>query len=63
MFLTQSGIAVSAAEETVVGGISIILFETSHWTAWTNVFSSIVPSAHHPAVFFIQPGTLLEVAT
>ena len=30
VFLTQLGIVVSAAEETVVGGISIILFETSH---------------------------------
>jgi hypothetical protein len=63
VFLTQLGIVVSATEEIVVDGTSIILFETSHWTAWTNVFSSIVPSAHHPAVFFIQPGTLLEVAT
>jgi len=31
-------------------------FETSHSIPETNELSSIIPSAHHPALFLIQSG-------
>ena len=56
MFLTQPGIVDSAVPETAVAGISIMSFETSHSIPETNELSSIIPSAHHPALFLIQSG-------